>query len=99
VDALVVTDHTLHRHDVDDRYVLLRGWPGGGQPTSRLRGTSEDVDQRPTVLLPAEPGQEHRRDVLAPRHEHGRPRVDDDDRVRVRCGDRPHELILAARQG
>lgn len=48
------------------------------------------------VLLPAEPREQHRGDLIPPRHEHGSARVDDDDRARVRCGHRPHQIALAA---
>ena len=87
----------VDRRRRQDRDVLLARRPRRRQPAARLGVAEQDVGERGAELLAAEPGEQHGRDVVAPRQEHGRAGVDDDDRARVGRGDAPHELVLARR--
>ena len=60
----------------------------------RARRPKQPVGQRLAERLSREPHLHDSRDVVDPRHEHGHPRVDDHDRLRLRRGYAPDQLVL-----
>ena len=65
------------------------------QPALRLDVAEQDVGQRVAHLLAREPGHEHRRDRLDPRHRHGRAGVDHDHGAGAHLDDASDQLVLA----
>ena len=75
-----------------------RGGPGGGQAPAGLDVAEEHVGQRVAELLAGEPGHEHGGNLVGPRQQHRRARVDHGDGPPVGLCDAPDEIVLAARQ-
>jgi beta-glucosidase len=95
--ALVVGQHAVGR--LGRGQSVLGRRPGHGQPAAGLGVAEQHVGERVTVLLAAEPGQQHRRRVLGPGqqdrgagvHYHHGPGVGRDDLA--------DQVVLAAGQG